>query len=107
SDRPLISGYLDGLALVDRTVGDLRAALERVGLWDRTTVLLSSDHYFRSSRLFDQREDHRIPFLLKLAGQKSSFHYSRPFSTIVDGRLLLAVLAGEVGDAASVSEWLD
>ncbi|HXG63610.1 MAG TPA: sulfatase-like hydrolase/transferase, partial [Blastocatellia bacterium] len=44
-DRPV--GYLDNLALVDRTVGELRRTMEEAGMWDRTTILITSDHSLR------------------------------------------------------------
>jgi hypothetical protein len=42
------ASYLDSLALADRTLGELRAALEQSGLWDRTAVLVSADHGWRT-----------------------------------------------------------
>jgi arylsulfatase A-like enzyme len=36
--------YDGGLAYVDREVGFLRRTLEEAGLWDRTLVIISSDH---------------------------------------------------------------
>jgi len=39
--------YYDNLALVDRTVGELRRKLEETGLWDSTSILITSDHGLR------------------------------------------------------------
>lgn len=41
------TGYADQLRLVDRTVGELRRALEGAGLWERTSLALTSDHAAR------------------------------------------------------------
>jgi hypothetical protein len=41
------ASYLDNLALADRTLGDIRRALEGAGLWDKTTLLVTSDHPLR------------------------------------------------------------
>ena len=41
-------GYLHNLALVDRSLGELRDAMETAGLWDRTTVIVLGDHGRRS-----------------------------------------------------------
>jgi len=114
------SSYLDNLALVDRTVGELRRAMESAGTWQNTTVLISADHWWRTEMWargpFWTKEDalhapaqmdHRIPFLLKLAGQNQAVTYDQPFNTVVTHDLLLALLHGEVSTAANATDWLD
>ncbi|MFY9573663.1 MAG: hypothetical protein WAV20_19870, partial [Blastocatellia bacterium] len=51
--------------------------------------------------------DHRIPFVLKLARQSRAVEYGSEFNTIVTHDLLLALLKGELSDAESVINWLD
>ena len=102
-----ISGYLDNLVLADRILGELRRTMETAGIWENTTVLLTSDHSWRSSALFDGKEDHRVPFILKLAGQKDGVIYKPAFNTIIIHDLLLAVLRGELSSPKSVVSWLD
>jgi hypothetical protein len=102
-----ISGYYDSLALLDLTVAVLRKSMEAVGLWEETTVLLSSDHWNRYSELLDGKKDHRIPFLLKLAGQQRPLEYNRPFNTILTHDLLMAILHREVTDVDEAAQWLD
>ncbi len=97
------SGYLDNLALVDRTLGEMRRAMERAGVWDETVVLVTSDHHFGGKTV----QDHRIPFLLKLAGNPKAVTYDPPFNTIVIHDLFLALLRGELTDPESVVNWLD
>lgn len=76
------SSYLDNLALADRTLGDVRRALEHAGLWDETTLLVTSDHPLRDWIIEDagwwnDRETaslaatprRYVPFLLKLPHQ--------------------------------------
>jgi len=41
------TSYFDNLALVDRTVGEVRRVLEQAGLWDSTSLLITSDHALR------------------------------------------------------------
>lgn len=101
------AGYIENLKLVDRTVGALRAAFEQAGLWESTTVLLSSDHWFRDSARLDGKVDHRVPFLLKLAGQKRGITYDKPFNTVLTHDLLLAILRGELTTPEEVVAWLD
>jgi hypothetical protein len=113
-------GYLDNLELVDRTLGQLRREMESAGIWDDTTVLISADHWWRTEMWsrgpFWIREDaassgdkmdHRIPFLLKLAGQRDGVTYTHAFNTVLTHDLLLAVLRGQVSDRQNLVEWLD
>jgi arylsulfatase A-like enzyme len=81
--------------------------MENGGTWDSTTVLFTSDHGYRDSESLDGKSDPRIPYLLKLAGQKEAVAYTPPFNAVLSADLLLAVLRGEIGDAASAKAWLD
>lgn len=103
----LAEGYVDQLALVDDSVRELRHALEHSGLWDRTAVLLTSDHSFRSAPALGVARDPRVPFVLRLPGAASALEYARAFNTIVTRELAGAILRGEVADAAQAALWLD
>jgi hypothetical protein len=102
-----IRGYLDSLALLDRSVGELRRTMENAGVWDSTTVLFTSDHPYREAEQLDGKSDPRIPYVLKLAGQKTAVAYTQEFNTVLTADLLLAVLRGEIADPASLTAWLD
>lgn len=116
------ANYLDNLRLADRTLGELRHAMEQAGLWEETIVLVTSDHRWRTE-IWDKRldwtpeeaalaarlttTDHRVPYLLKLAGQKQVHPYYLEFNTVVTHDLLLAILRGELASTDSVVKWLD
>ncbi len=111
------TGYLDNLVLADRTLGELRSAMERAGLWESTSVLVTSDHALRIG-FWEARsrgelaglelvDDARVPFLLKLAHQTAPLTYEREFKTIVTSHLLLALLRGELRTGDDVAAWLD
>jgi len=102
-----IGGYVDSLALLDRTVGEIRRAMEGTGAWDSTTVLFTSDHPYREAEQLDGRSDPRIPYILKLAGQMQGVDYQGEFNTVLTADLLLAVLRGEIADAGQATAWLD
>ena len=102
-----VQGYFDGLALVDKTFGELRHAMEQAKVWDRTAVLLSSDHWYRSSRLLDGKLDHRVPFLLKLPGQTTATSFDQPFNTVLSQNLLLCILKKEISAPPDVLHWLE
>ena len=115
------NGYIDNLELVDRTIGELRRAMERAGVWDETTVIISADHWWRTemwsrgpfwtgedaAAAGNGRMDHRIPFVLKLAGQHEQLTYTPGFNTVVTHDLILALMRGEVSSPDSVAVWLD
>lgn len=102
-----IAGYLDSLALLDRSVGELRRTMESAGVWDSTTVLFTSDHGYRDSEALDGKSDPRVPYLLKLASQKDGVTYTNDFNTVLTADLLMDVLRGEIADPASAAAWLD
>ena len=119
------SNYLDNLELADRALGELREEMVKAGLWESTTVLISSDHRLRADRVwrkhfmwkpsftkvdpivFNSVRDERVPFILKLAGQRKGSAYESHFNTVLSHDLVLAILSGELSKAEDVTGWLD
>ena len=112
--------YFDNLALVDRTLGELRRAVEQAGLWDQTSILITADHGYRPGgwtgrlgwtaqldRLTEHQAPVKVPFILKLPGQTSGVVVDKAFSNVVSGHLGLAVLSGAVSTPAQAVAWLD
>jgi hypothetical protein len=112
--------YADNLALVDRTLGELRQLLEQKGMWDSTTILISSDHGLRPDmwrgrlgwteelqELTASGQSPLVPFIIKFAGDSKALTYERPFSAVVTGDLALAILAGHVLNSADAATWLN
>jgi hypothetical protein len=111
--------YLDNLALVDRTVGELRAKLEAAGLWDQTSILITADHGFRpdmwrghygwtqNMERISQHASQQVPFILKLAGKQDHIVVDRPFSNIVSSDVATAVLSGQISTAAQAAAWIE
>jgi hypothetical protein len=111
--------YFDNLALVDRTVGELRRTLEEAGLWDRTAILLTADHGFRPDnwrgrtgwteefdRLTAGGTSLTVPLILKLPGSSRGVTFDGQISNVVAGDLALAVLKGAVSTPAQAVDWL-
>ena len=106
SSSGLGSTYIDNLALADRTLGELRQSLATAGLWDQSAILVTSDHWWRESPTLNGRRDHRVPFILKLPGQKEGRVFSEAFNTIATNDLLLSILQRKFPDADSTLQWL-
>ncbi|HKW98495.1 MAG TPA: sulfatase-like hydrolase/transferase [Bryobacteraceae bacterium] len=102
-----VSGYLDGLALADHTLAQLRLSMEQAGNWMNTTVVVSSDHWFRDAKVFDGKLDHRVPFLIKLPGQTTPLSYGARFNTVITQELLLDILRGKVVSTSDTVKWLN
>lgn len=114
------SSYLDNLELADHSLGELRRTMESAGRWKNATVLVTSDHWWRinlwkPSHTWTREDDlaaangmdQRVPFLLKLAGQKESVTYAPSFNTVLTHDLILTLLSGELSDPESVIRWLN
>jgi len=101
-----ISGYYDALELVDRSIGDLRSTIEQAGLWDKTTLVVSSDHGCRFAVRLDGRKDPRIPFLVRLAGESRPFQYAAPFNTVLTKDLILTILTNPEIGAEGLARWI-
>jgi hypothetical protein len=101
------AGYVDALALVDRSIGELRKTMEAAGTWDTTTILFSADHPYRERRLLDGKPMYpAVPFLVKLAGQNQALNCPARFSALLTHDLLLAVLKKEISTAEDLNAWI-
>jgi hypothetical protein len=112
--------YLDNLELLDQTLGKLRAEMELKGVWDNTTILITSDHWWRpfwkAHKIWTAEDesamgntlDRRVPFVLKMPGAATQrVAFDAPFNTVLTQDLLLAILRGEVVDTKGAAAWLE
>lgn len=101
-------GYYENMRLMDRVLGELRSAMEAADKWDSTAVLLLSDHVMRyRPKYLNEPADPRVPFILKLPGQRAGVTYDRPFNAMVTHDLVQALLRGQLQTAGDVTMWLD
>jgi hypothetical protein len=103
----MVAGYWDALALVDRVVGEFRTQMQQSGEWDNSVVLISSDHYYRTAMRLDGHMDRRVPFLLKMPGQRHTFSFEKPFNTQLSHNLLLDILRGKLRTDGEAMNWLE
>jgi hypothetical protein len=114
------SGYVDNLFLTDDVVAQIRTEMQKAGLWERSAVLITSDHFLRESawgdtvawdrevqRVTSARPPRNIPYLLKMPGQNSHLVYKSSFNAVVTRYLLQEILHGEVTSAEEAVHWLD
>ena len=112
--------YFDSLALVDRTVGEVRLALEKSGLWESTSLIITSDHGLRPDlwrnhsgwnprleELTRSGQSELVPLIVKLAGNAQGSAFDLPVSNVICGDLALALLSGEVSTPSNAIPWLD
>ena len=100
-------GYFQNLQLTDKTMGILRRDMEQAGQWDRSWVIVSSDHWWRDARLYDGQLDYHIPFILKAPGRNPPITYSSPLNTVITKELILAILRKEVSTISEAVAWID
>ncbi len=111
--------YVDNVSLVDRTIGELRAAMETAGTWNNSTVIISSDHPYRpwlwgkithrdrsGNNASDQGLFNRVPLLVKLPGQHRGLRYVRQFNTLILHDLVLALLHRDVQEPVELTNWI-
>ena len=115
------SDYIDNLALVDKTLGKVRHALEETGAWQHSTLLISADHPLRPATWRESYDDWTtglenatrghdlkyVPFLLKLPGQTKGLTYPHEFNTVVSQALLWEILNGHITTPEAAANWLD
>jgi hypothetical protein len=114
------SNYTDNLQLASDTLGQIRRDLEKMGDWDRSTILVSSDHPYRPI-LWQSLTTHRtaemvqetgmkayplVPFLLKLPSQHKKVLYDGEFNNLLTSDLILQLLNGNLPTIEDTVNWL-
>ena len=59
------------------------------------------------SELRNGRRDHRIPFMLKLAGQTTGVEFDTKFNTVLTRKLLMELLRGNLAKPEEVVKWIN
>lgn len=113
------AGYLDSVALVDRTLGELRRAMEQAGVWKQTAVLVSADHGWRTNlwrggpewtpeeEAVCHMDTSGVPFLLKLPRQSTGIAYNQPFDTVVTRTIITEILAGRLSEPDQIGPLIE
>ncbi len=100
--------YFNNLALADFELGELRRKMETSGQWDKSWIIVSADHSWRTSQCYDGVRDYRVPFLVKPPGaETSSVTYTTPFNTVLTHDFILAILNRQITNQSNAKAWLD
>ena len=100
ADRSAVAGYYAHITAIDRDVGRLMDALDRLGLAEDTIVVFSSDHgdmLWSQGRVKKQQpweESIRIPLIVRWPGHLPAGHVSDLLVGVVDHAPTLLGLAG-------------
>jgi hypothetical protein len=117
TDRP---SYLDNLALCDLYLAHVRQKLERLGAWDKTTLVLMGDHSWRvqlnwaRSPAWTPEEriasdgaqfDSRPAYVVKLPHQTTPDQIEFPFAALRTRDLFENLLAGRISTPQQLAKW--
>lgn len=100
------ASYINNLSLVDRTLGELLAAIDRAGLGESTSVILTSDHWWRSAPWVVAKRANPVPLLIRAAGNHTSRVVSERILTTCLRATVRGLLAGELKTNAQVADFL-
>jgi hypothetical protein len=104
----LKDGYFGNLVLADKLLGRIRESMERTNLWDKSVVLVTSDHEWRHVYLYDNQRIRKIPFLLKMPGQSRPFDFFPEFSAMrLTKDLLLRVQSQHIVTSKDAASWIE
>jgi hypothetical protein len=114
------NSYVDNLELADRTIADIRRALNKAGLAERTILIVTSDHPWRpeiwkhdSAFTAEERSlavggrTNRIPFLVHLPGARDAFEYAPTLDVLATGDLISEILNGKADSSATIASWFE
>ena len=87
------NAYFSNLSFVDRVIGDVFSAVARSEIAERTTIIVTSDHWWRSAPIYDGRLDYRVPLLVRTPDRISSVFF-RTVNNICVMELAKAVING-------------
>ncbi len=107
TDFSKYGGYFDNLRLADRTLGQIRNTLNIAGLWKPTTVIVTTDHFWRAASTYDGQKDFHIPFMVKPAFSSEGRTNVTQFNTVSTVDLIRGVLSGNLRTADQISAWMD
>ena len=117
--------YSDQLALVDISIGEIINHLKKYNEFDNSTIILTSDHWFRTElwtkdinpqtiKISDKELENlskrtygMIPLLIKLPNQKQSISYEKAINALSLHYLVLDLFKDKIKSEKDLVEWFD
>lgn len=96
--------YNSNLQLADVTLGQIRRSMEDKGLWDTTTVIVSSDHKLRLGS--PPHSDGKVPYFIKLAGQTRGDTCTAALNARITRSLISFLLRKRITSPSDLQNWL-
>jgi hypothetical protein len=97
------AGYVNNLALVDRTLGELLQQLEKSGLAGKTAVVLTSDHWWRFAPWVESNRGYPVPLIIKLPSGGEPVRVQERIRTIGLRHVIAEIIDGTLPDNAAVA----
>ncbi|MFM8312722.1 MAG: sulfatase-like hydrolase/transferase [Deltaproteobacteria bacterium] len=97
--------YFGNLILVDQMLGEIRKVMESSGEWNKSVVIVTSDHSWRKSEEYDGKRDFRVPFMIKMADSKG-FHFTQPIGNVVTEDFIVDVMRKKITSSENAVAWL-
>lgn len=88
--------YPDNIAKADRLLAELVQQLRDSGTWDRTHLIVTSDHG-ASGMNIGKMEPGAVPLLIRMAGQDAPISIDDEVDMVVIREIILGLLSGEIG----------
>jgi len=111
--------YLDNLALADRDLGELLAAVSSTNRANRTTIVVCSDHswrvpMWRNSLIWTQEDerasngffDSRPVLIVHFPEQTAGVEVKQPENSLILHAMLEAMLRGEIANRQQLAAWI-
>ena len=87
---------------MDRVLESLLESLNASGAATNTTLILTSDHWFRD----DPSPGFRIPFIVHFPGQTNKVVFNDSFDTVTLYNLIPEIFSGTITNGEQLSIWM-
>jgi hypothetical protein len=88
-----VESYFDNLKVADRILGRCVDQIRNSPCAHNTTLIVSSDHSWRASKLYDNKEDYRVPLIVHFAGQSRRTDLGQMVHTVNTIKLISEIIA--------------
>lgn len=98
--------YLDNLQLTDDVLGRIIDQLKRMGIWDTSTLIVSSDHHWRMRPDMYADSPPNLPLLIKLPGQSTQHPVSSKVPPTKIRPIVEKIVLEKEYDPERIEAWL-